>query len=125
MRTGLATLQKIERTGAFEVLSQRTTKFCDGLNAAFEQKGLPVQVTRTASLFWLHAKTDKVIRRLEDIPAGHAEKFARVFHAALKRGVYFAPSGYEVSFMSLAHTNEMLERASEAILAAVQEATRV
>ena len=125
MRAGLATLQKIERTGAFAVLSQRTTKLCDGLNAAFEQEGLPVQVTRTASLFWLHAKTDRVIRRLEDIPAGHAEKFARVFHAALKRGVYFAPSGYEVSFLSLAHSNEMLERASEAILAAVQEATRV
>jgi hypothetical protein len=36
-----------------------------------------------------HAKTDKVIRRLEDMPEGHAEQFAQTFHAALKRGVYF------------------------------------
>ena len=125
MRAGLATLQKIERAGAFQVLEERTAKFCDGLNAAFEHRDLPVQVTRIASLFWLHAKTDRVIRRLEDIPAGHAEMFARIFHAALKRGVYFAPSGYEVSFLSLAHTDEVLERASTAILAAVEEATRV
>ena len=121
MRAGLATLQKIERVDAFAHLDERTARFCDGLNAAFEQRGLPVYVTRTASLFWLHAKTDKVIRRLEDIPAGHAEQFARIFHAALKRGVYFAPSGYEVSFMSLAHTDGLLERASKDILEAVEE----
>jgi len=121
MRAGLATLKKIERVNAFQVLDERTAKFCDGLNATFEQEGLPVQVTRTASLFWLHAKTDKVIRRLEDIPAGHAEQFARVFHAALKRGVYFAPSGYEVSFLSLAHNEELLEKARTAILDAVRE----
>ena len=122
MRAGLATLQKIERVDAFQVLDERTARFSDGLTDAFTQKGLPVQVTHTASLFWLHAKTDSVIRRLDDIPAGHAEQFARVFHAALKRGVYFAPSGYEVSFMSLAHTDELLEMAASAILAAVDEA---
>ena len=122
MRAGLATLQKIERVNAFEVLDKRTAGFCGGLNATFEQKGLPVQVTRNASLFWLHTKTDKVIRRLEDIPPSHAEQFARVFHAALKRGVYFAPSGYEVSFLSLAHTEEVLERASQGIVKAVEGA---
>jgi glutamate-1-semialdehyde 2,1-aminomutase len=121
MRAGLATLQKIERIGAFQVLDERTAKFCDGLNATFGEKGLPVQITRTASLFWLHAKTDKVIRRLDDIPAGHAEQFARIFHSALKRGVYFAPSGYEVSFLSLAHTDEILEKAQTAVLDAVSE----
>ena len=122
MRAGLATLQKIERVNAFEALESRTGKFCDGLNSAFDEKGLPVQITRAASVFWLHAKTDKVIRRLEDIPAGHAEQFAKIFHAALKRGVYFAPSGYEVSFLSLAHTDEVLEKASIAILTAVDDA---
>jgi len=122
MRAGLATLQKIERVDAFQVLDKRTAKFCDGLNATFAERGLAVEVTRAASLFWLHAKTDKVIRRLEDIPEGHAEQFARTFHAALKHGVYFAPSGYEVSFMSLAHTDELLDKASAAIIEAVEEA---
>jgi len=125
MLAGLATLQKLERVNVFEVLAERTERFCDGLNDAFDQKGLPVEVTRTASLFWLHAKSDRVIRRLEDIPADHTEQFARIFHAALRRGVYFAPSGYEVSFLSLAHTNELLERAAEGILAAAEEAIGV
>ena len=121
MRAGLATLQKIERVSAFAVLEERTAKFCNETNAAFEQRSLPVQVTHMASLFWLHAKTNKVIRRLEDIPAGHAEQFARIFHGALDRGVYFAPSGYEVSFMSLAHTDDILDKARIAIVDAGNE----
>ncbi len=125
MRAGLATLQKIERVNAFEVLDKRTAQFCDELNGAFEQRGLPLQLTRIASLFWLHAKTDRVIRRLEDIPAGHAEQFAKIFHEALQRGVYFAPSGYEVSFLSLAHSEGLLDKATAMIIEAVEEATRV
>jgi len=122
MRAGLATLQKIERVDVYAQLENRTARFCDGLNEGLRERGLPFQVTRMASLFWLHAQTDGVIRRLDQIPADHAMSFARIFHAALQRGVYFAPSGYEVSFMSLAHTDEVLERASAAILEAVEDA---
>ena len=41
-------------------------------------------------------------------------------HAALDRGVYLSPSGYEVNFLSLAHSDELLERAGKVILEAVQ-----
>jgi glutamate-1-semialdehyde 2,1-aminomutase len=48
--------------------------------------------------------------------------FAKVFHAALNRGVYLAPSAYEVNFMSLAHADDLLERAQQALVAAVEAA---
>src|SRR2546423_925437 len=67
MRAGLATLQKIERVDAFTQLEERTQRFCDGLNAKFVERGSPFQLTSMASLFLLHAKTDKIIRRFEDI----------------------------------------------------------
>jgi glutamate-1-semialdehyde 2,1-aminomutase len=70
----------------------------------------------------LHLKTEKPIRRIEEIPSESSAAFARVFHAALDRGVYLAPSAFEVNFMSLAHSDELLERAQEAILSAVEEA---
>ncbi len=119
MRAGLATLQKIERVGAYALLEERTRGFCDQLNDELQQRGLPFQLARTASIFWLHARTDDVIRCIDQIPEGHANAFAKVFHSALSRGVYLAPSGFEVSFMSLAHDDELLEKAREAILAAV------
>src|SRR6266550_6012397 len=119
MRAGLATLQKIERVGAYALLEERTRGFCDQLNDELQERGRPFQLTRTASIFWLHARTDDVIRRIDQIPEGHANVFAKVFHGALSRGVYLARSGFEVSFMSLAHDDELLEKARDAILAAI------
>jgi len=124
MRAGLATLQKVERTRAYDVLHRKTTSFCDELNNRLGRLCLPFEVTHTASIFWLHVSAHTPIRRIEQIPSTNAEAFARLFHAALNRGVYLAPSGYEVNFLSLAHTDELLERAAEAILEAAQEAAQ-
>ncbi|HMJ26084.1 MAG TPA: glutamate-1-semialdehyde 2,1-aminomutase [Pyrinomonadaceae bacterium] len=119
MRAGLATLQKIERVSAYKILEEKTRGFCDDLNEGLARLGSPFQVARTASIFWLHAKSDQAIRRIDQIPLSHSTAFAKVFHGALARGVYLAPSGFEVSFMSFAHDDELLEKAREAIIAAI------
>ena len=122
MRAGLATLQKIEAAGAYAQLEEKTAAFCDALNADIRARGLPFEITRKASIFWLHLQTEKPIRRIEQIPSASSAAFAKVFHAALDGGVYLAPSAFEVNFMSLAHTDEILARAHEVIIAAVAEA---
>jgi glutamate-1-semialdehyde 2,1-aminomutase len=124
MRAGLATLQKVERTRAYDLLHRKTDNFCDELNNRLGGLCLPFEVTHTASILWLHVSAHTPIRGIEQIPSTNAEAFARLFHAALDRGVYLAPSGYEVNFLSLAHTDELLERAAEAIVEAAQEAAK-
>lgn len=121
MRAGLATLQKLEATRAYEQLEKTASEFCDQLNSEFIARALPYQITRQASIFWLHPKTEKQIRRIDKIPSNSSASFAKIFHAALSRGVYLAPSAFEVNFMSLAHSEELIERASEALVAAVEE----
>ena len=122
MRAGLATLQKLERTQAHSLLGLRTAQFCDRLNNDLGERCLPFEVTHTASIFWLHLSAHAPIRRIEQIPANNAGAFARLFHNALDSGVYLAPSGYEVNFMSLAHTDELLERAHGSLLEAATNA---
>lgn len=122
MRAGLATLQKAERVNVWEQLETKTAQFCGWLNAQFSERGLPFEITQYASLFWLRGKTAAPIRSIAQIPAEHGAKFARIFHAALDNGVYLAPSGYEVGFVSLAHTDALLERAAQTLLAAVSTA---
>lgn len=124
MRAGLATLQKLEAVHAYDQLEQKTKGFCDRLNSELEMRGLPFAVARQASIFWLHLKTEKPIRRIEEIPSESSAAFARVFHAALDRGVYLAPSAFEVNFMSLAHSGELLDQAHEALVSAVDESCR-
>jgi glutamate-1-semialdehyde 2,1-aminomutase len=122
MRAGLATLQKLEATNAYAQLEQKTSAFCDRLNSELQSRSLPFAVARQASIFWLHLKTEEPIRRIENIPPESGATFARLFHAALDRGVYLAPSAFEVNFMSLAHADDLLERAHAALVAAVTEA---
>ncbi len=123
MRAGLATLQKVERARVYEVLHEKTAGFCDELNNRLGELCLPFEVTHTASIFWLHVSAHGPIRRIEQIPANSAQLFARLFHSALDGGVYLAPSGYEVNFISLAHDDELLERAAKVLIEAAQKAS--
>jgi glutamate-1-semialdehyde 2,1-aminomutase len=119
MRAGLATLAKAERLNVWQILNDKTRQWRKWLNTQFIERGLPWQMTQAASLFWLHHYTATPIRSIAQIPAGHGEAFARVFHALLNQGIYLAPSGYEVGFVSLAHTDAQLERTAAALLKAI------
>ena len=118
---GLATLKKMERVNVWNQLRHRTAQFCEGINQKFHQLELPLEWSHRGSLIWMKKKSAQPWRRLEHIEAGHAETFQKIFHALLNRGVYLAPSGYEVGFLSLAHTPEILEEATQAIVEAAKE----
>ena len=45
------------------------------------------------------------------------DAYARVFHGLLDQGVYFAPSGYETLFPSLAHTDADIDATIDAVAA--------
>ena len=55
------------------------------------------------------------IKRADQITANSADLFRVFFDALLERGVYIGPSGYEVGFVSAAHTKEDLSKATKAI----------
>lgn len=122
MQAGLKTLQVVEKENAHAVLEKRTKKFADGLNQLFKEKDYPLHVVSEASLFWLQVKTPTAVRHPAQISAKQSEVFGKIFHNALKQGVYLPPSGYEVGFVSLAHTDEILETAKQAIGTAIQNA---
>ena len=123
MRVGLATLEKCVREDVYGALAQRTQTFATALNEAFQKKDIPFGVSNYASLFWIHGHTSDTIRSIQDIPAGHGDRFKPFFHECLKRGLYLAPSGYEVGFVSYAHTEDQLSEAvgtmTEAAIAAL------
>jgi len=119
---GITTLKKVERENVIEKTNQKTESFARAVNAKFSEAGFPWQVVTFGSLFWVHPKTDRPIRRLSDIPAVHREGFPKFFHAALELGVYLAPSSFEVGFISYAHTEEILKLAVERLGQAAQKA---
>ncbi|MBM9502312.1 glutamate-1-semialdehyde 2,1-aminomutase [Leptospira sp. 201903071] len=114
MRAGLATLQKVQRENVYSILEKRTKAFAEEMKNILNQSGLGEwDAVSHSSLFWFHKKTAEPIRTIEQIPEGHKEGFAKVFHVLLKNGIYLAPSGYEVGFLSFAHTDEVIAKTLE------------
>ena len=58
--------------------------------------------------------TDKPVRSFPDVQATDIAGFKKYFAAMLNQGIYLAPSAYEAMFVSLAHTDEDIEKTVEA-----------
>jgi glutamate-1-semialdehyde 2,1-aminomutase len=72
------------------------------------------------SIFWLSFDGSKHIRRAGEINPNMIG-FRKIFMALLERGIYLGPSGYEVGFVSQAHTKEILLEAATAFCEALDE----
>ncbi len=121
MVAGLATLKKMVKTNIWAVLAERTKQFAKNCNMLFEKYEVPMNCVQKGSLFWFGDVRESPIRHPDKITAWQRSWFPVFFHAALKQGVYFAPSAYEVGFMSLAHDDAILDEAIVSIEKALQE----
>lgn len=105
---GLATLAQLDQA-AYERLEAKAGRLTAGLLAAFTSAGLAAQVTQAGTLTGLFFSARAVTNYVDAQAADH-ERYAQFFHGMLERGVFFAPSGYETTFVSLAHTDEIIDR---------------
>lgn len=125
MAAGLATLRVLEQEDGWARLEALGRRLEDLLRPAVEgecRAGHPAALARAGSLLWLCFGAASPPRRADAIPGAAAERYGRFFHAALRRGVYLAPSAYEVAFLNLALSAVDLELAAESLAAALQEA---
>jgi glutamate-1-semialdehyde 2,1-aminomutase len=109
MAAGIATLEELFKPGQYPKLDGLTTQLCDGLRGAAAMAKVPVYPTRVGSMF-CGFFTDAPVTDYTSAKRSNTPRYGRFFHAMLARGVYFAPSQFEVGFMSLAHTSDDIEK---------------
>lgn len=117
---GLATLKKCESLGIWKILGERTDRFAQAMNEGLEKT--PFQLTSFGSLFWIHGRASKPIRQINAIPNDQGKLFAPFFRSALEKGIYLAPNAYEVGFLSLAHSDDILQKTTKILVEAASEA---
>ncbi len=111
MTAGLAMLKKLLRDKPYAKLEQKTEVLSAALEKAARDAGAQVRVQRYSSLFWtVLGDAKSAVRTPEQTPSTQKERYAKGYHALLDRGIYLAPSGYEVSFLSTAHTEAHFEK---------------
>ncbi len=104
---GLAALAQLD-AAAYVSLEAKAARLVEGLLGAFSAAGLAAQVTQAGTLAGLFFAPEPVTNYAAAQEADHG-RYARFFHGMLDRGVYFAPSGYETTFVSLAHSDEIID----------------
>ena len=120
MSAGLATLKILQKPEVYEELERKTKQLTEGIKQAAEETGISLQINQIASMFSLFFN-DRPVTDYESVLKSNSDMFIKYFYGMLKRGIYLAPSAYEASFVSLAHTDEDIKRTIEAVYHTLKE----
>jgi glutamate-1-semialdehyde 2,1-aminomutase len=108
MAAGLATLTELLKPGFYEQLEHKTATFTAALQQHCDSRGYEATFPHIGSIFW-PTFTRERIQRSDEIDTSKMDVFKKMHLECLKRGIYFGPSGYEVGFISAAHTDSDLD----------------
>lgn len=115
MAAGIAQLKHCLSPGFYEALEIKTSRLADGVNHYAKSKGYAFRIFQMGSIFWLSFSDQEAIRKSSEIQNEGPKKFALLHRELLDLGVYLGPSGYEVGFISAAHSNDDIDTAINAL----------
>ena len=110
---GLATLQACTDQ-TYHRLDQVSRTLGVAVTESFTRHGIPHRIQWAGSMFSVFFR-EGAVRSYAEAQDQDQERFARFFHAMLRRGVHLPPSCFESWFVSAAHDDEALEVAVRAI----------
>lgn len=117
---GLATLRWLRDHHPYAALEKKTAHLVSELKNMAKKSGFSVTIPTLGSIFSVFF-ADHAVRDFDDVMKTDKDKYIRVFHTLMKNNVYMPPSPFEVSFLSVAHTDEHLERTVAAWKKAFEE----
>ena len=121
MAAGHACLSLLKQEGNEKHLAEITSTLAKGLTTLAHQHGIPFTTNQVGGMFGFFFTDKEQITSYADVAQCDVERFKRFFHLMLEQGIYLAPSAYEASFTSLAHSQKEID----ATLAAADHAFEV
>lgn len=118
MAAGIATLKVLGREGVYQELAEKGKALEEAFGEAARESGIPIQHHRVGSMLSAFF-TEKKVLDFASAKTSDTTRYARFFRELLSRGVYLAPSQFEAAFVSLAHSQEDLDKTREALRAAM------
>ncbi len=115
MAAGIAQLSELLQPGFYEELKNKIEVFVKDIQQYADERGYKFKIFSIGSIFWFAFTGQESISRADEIDPASMENFKILHRELLNRGIYMGPSGYEVGFISSAHTKADLEKAKSAI----------
>ncbi|MBM7614719.1 glutamate-1-semialdehyde 2,1-aminomutase [Alkaliphilus hydrothermalis] len=94
-------------------LERRAVMLEEGLKQQVKEIGIKASFNRVGSMLCMFFTEVEVVD-FKTASTSDTEKYAVFFREMLQQGVYLAPSQYEATFISAAHTDEMIQQTIEA-----------
>jgi glutamate-1-semialdehyde 2,1-aminomutase len=113
MSAGIATLELLKQEGFYEQLEEKSSYLCKGLQDAAASANTPTSLQRVGGMFCTYFQAEEVFN-FSDVKPETPEIFSNFFRSMLDQGINIAPSQYEAGFMSIAHSQEDLDKTIEA-----------
>lgn len=121
MSAGIAQLSECLNPGFYEDQEKRTKLFVEKINSHASEKGYTFEIFTIGSIFWLAFSDADSIRSSAEIRAESMDDFRKLYAILLDKGIYLGPSGYEVGFISKAHSEELLIETADKFCSALDE----
>jgi glutamate-1-semialdehyde 2,1-aminomutase len=118
---GLATLGQLGDDRPYQRLEELGARLEQGLRQAGACQGVPLQVNRVGSMLTFFFTADPVVD-YASAARSDLQLFAKVHRGLLDRGVFWPPSQFESSFLSLAHDEAGVDWVATAFAQALEEA---
>ena len=107
MSAGIAQLTECLKPNFYLDLETKTKYLVDGINKINSFNLF--KIFSLGSIFWIAFTKHETVKAAEEIDANSMSYFKILYHALIENGVYLGPSGYEVGFMSEAHSYQDLD----------------
>ncbi|NNM02220.1 MAG: glutamate-1-semialdehyde 2,1-aminomutase [Nitrosopumilus sp.] len=114
----IKTINKIKNK-LYSKLERFNLLFSTALDDMATDMNIPHQINFTASMFQIFF-TNKPVTNYETSKKADSKKFQKMFRTLLKKGIFIAPSQFEVVFLSDAHTENDLNKTLDAYDAALK-----
>jgi glutamate-1-semialdehyde 2,1-aminomutase len=110
MAAGIAQLSNCLKPGFYDELAKKTDYLIHKIETLSSGAKVPFKFFKIGSIFWIAFTTVEHIKAANEIDANSMIYFRQLHSYLLDHGIYLGPSGYEVGFVSEAHTYEQLDK---------------
>ncbi len=115
MAAGLTQLKYLyEHQGIYKDLEEKGKRLHGGMEKILAEKNLPYHINHVSSLGSLFFTEQEVVD-YTSAKSSDTKAFSEYFKGMLARGIHMAPSQFEAMFLSVAHTDEIIDQTLEAV----------
>ena len=123
MSAGIATLKVLQTEGIWDKLEAGANRIVSGIEKIAKQAQINIRTSRVGTMFSVFF-TDQHVTDWNSVRSCDTNLFSKYFLAMMENGVYLPPSQFEANFVSLAHSNEIIEKTLRAAERSFSRITR-